>query len=134
MGVLEAAVRDHGDADIHQAWAFWVRLSHLARASGDVDLARTHLVAAQRHRVRRRGAGTRKFKTVDNIRPADDFLEAYEEGAASAADLRLVADFRASVLLSRRLAASTLVRGGDAVRWYSRRRDWGPGTRDPVEP
>jgi tetratricopeptide (TPR) repeat protein len=119
IGKLEAAeqileqnvVLHHFDYDV-QAWLFWMTLAKLAIALGKPEAARQRLMKAYRAVV----------QMAERIAPTDDlvsmmqdkdelqfllcehFLQTVQTGETQASDLRLVADFQASLLLSRQLA------------------------------
>jgi tetratricopeptide (TPR) repeat protein len=98
----------------NQVWKFWLTLAQLASQRGDAALARQRLLEAYRIVLRE----------TDRVAPADDpiglmqdkdalqfeltreLLEAYRPGTGGSEDLRLAADFQASVLLSRQLSTA----------------------------
>jgi len=118
--VLEETIRLYGEADLDQLWGQWVNLAHLARAQGDLPLARARLVEAQRAVLRAADRvelgsdpiGMMVAKDDLQIILADDFLNAYRENSVGVDGLRQIADFQASVLLSRQLAALNRGTGG----------------------
>jgi hypothetical protein len=98
---------------LDQSWGVWAKLARYAAHRGADAQARSHLLAAQRAVV----AVVSQVEVDDDPftimqdkarlqrELADAFLAAHQAGQATGADLRAVADFQASLVLSRRLAA-----------------------------
>jgi tetratricopeptide (TPR) repeat protein len=117
--VLEQALARHSESGSDQLWELWAALARYAQMQGKSELARSRLLEARRAvmslvtQVEAEGDPFALMVEKDLLQymMAEEFLTAYRESKISAADLRLVADFQASVVLSRHL--SPLAKAGE---------------------
>lgn len=105
------ACYSHTQIEREQHWALWTKLAEYAQMQGKSSVARSHLQEAQRAVINTAGwvesEGDPFHLMVDKDHLqrviAEEFLIAYRKNESSTADLRLIADFQASVVLSRHL-------------------------------
>ncbi len=103
----------------NQSWVSWLTLANLARVQGKAEVARQRLMIVYRLVTRDADRFAPAEDLVDFMRDKDSlqlmlcttFLEAYRSGKADIGSLRMVADFQASLLLSKQLA-----RAGESSR------------------
>ena len=101
----------HTQIEREQHWALWTKLAEYAQMQGKSSVARSCMQEAQRAVINTAGwvesEGDPFHLMVDKDYLqrviAEEFLTAYRKNESSTADLRLIADFQASVVLSRHL-------------------------------
>jgi tetratricopeptide (TPR) repeat protein len=110
--ILEQALARYSESGSDQLWELWAALARYAQRQRKSELARSRLLEARRAvmgivtQVEAEGDPFALMVEKDLLQymMAEEFLTAYRESKISAADLRLVADFQASVVLSRHLS------------------------------
>ncbi|HEX8597380.1 MAG TPA: CHAT domain-containing protein [Chloroflexia bacterium] len=110
--VIEQALNLYSQENYQELWVLWAKLSGYAHIQGQPALARSHLLSAQQSAIRAithiepDGDPFSLMMDKDRLQRvmAEQFLTAYRKSEIEALDLRAVADFQASVVLSNRLS------------------------------